>query len=81
MEAMALHALQSAPTGSAQFDKARGARIADSSQTISWTGGYSNPGDPGVQREHSRFTFDQTALTRVTEWARASCQPETRNLP
>ena len=61
--------------------KARTAGIQSAPQTISWTNGYNTPGDPATQRDHVRFTFDPAALTRITEWARASCEPAPSPLP
>lgn len=61
--------------------KARAGGIATDPGTIAWTNGYSNPSDPAVQRDHSRFTFDPTALDRVTQWAKGSCELATARIP
>lgn len=60
--------------------QARSAGIQDSSETVSWTDGYSEPNDPTEKRRHSRFSYDPLALSRVTDWARQWCPSRAKRL-
>ena len=55
--------------------------IATQENTIVWTDGYNDPGDPSIQRLHSKFTYDLEALSRVTDWAQENCLAKTQPLP
>lgn len=73
------------PAAAKAIVQARDGGIANSNDdkfvTIAWTNGYNNPGDETIRALHSKFTYDTTALSRVTEWARANCPAGTQPLP
>lgn len=69
------------PAAAKAIVQARDGGIANSNETIAWTNGYNDPGDPSIQRLHSKFTYDTTALSRVTDWASTNCSAETQPLP
>jgi hypothetical protein len=57
--------------------QARNHGIRTNPDTISWTDGYPDPTDP----RHSLYKSNPSALSAVTDWARANCPPETQPLP